>query len=272
MFARDKVFLLIVAASMALVPAIAFGQAPAFVTAWGGFGTGDGQFQGPTSVAVDGIGNVFVADPGDLNNPPTTNRIQKFSNTGGYLTQWGSTGNANGQFNQPVGVTVDGSGNVYVADYKNYRVQKFNSVGGYLAQWSTGANRPPSAVAVGPDGGTYTTDPVNSGVQRFTSTGSPLTPLGTPGQDFYSAIGVTVDALNFVYVVDTGNNRIAVYRGSTGELVMRWGGFNLPYALAVGPNGEIYIADTHGNNVVKFAPITTAAHAATWGAVKALYR
>ena len=60
-------------------------------------------------VAVDGSGNVFVAD--QLNN-----RIQVFDNTGTFLTTWGSLGSGDGQFNDPAGVAVDGSGNVFVAD------------------------------------------------------------------------------------------------------------------------------------------------------------
>src|SRR2546426_10997859 len=42
-----------------------------------------------------------------------------------YLTQWGSYGTGDGQFNYPGGVAVDASGNVYVADRYNYRIQVF---------------------------------------------------------------------------------------------------------------------------------------------------
>jgi DNA-binding beta-propeller fold protein YncE len=68
----------------ALIPALASAQAPPYLTQWGTFGTGNGQFNQPTGVAVDGSGNVYVADPGN-------HRIQKF----GYLpvpaqsTSWG---------------------------------------------------------------------------------------------------------------------------------------------------------------------------------------
>src|SRR5207302_1702605 len=59
-----------------------------FVTKWGSQGGGDGQFANPTGVAVDGSGNVFVADSGN-------DRIQKFTNTGTFLTKWGSYGSGN---------------------------------------------------------------------------------------------------------------------------------------------------------------------------------
>ena len=71
-------------------------------------GTGNGQFSNPIGVAVDSSGNVYVTD---ANN----NRVQKFTSTGNYITQWGHFGNQNGNFTSD-GVAVDSSGNVYVAD------------------------------------------------------------------------------------------------------------------------------------------------------------
>ena len=89
-----------------------------FLTTWGSSGNGDGQFDGPFGVAVDGSGNVFVVDDGN-------NRIQKFTNTGTFLTTWGSCGFGDGRFINPTCVAVDGSGNVFVADNNNNRIQKF---------------------------------------------------------------------------------------------------------------------------------------------------
>ena len=52
-------------------------------------------------------------------------RIQKFSSSGVFLAKWGTEGSGDGQFKDPRGIAVDGSGNVYVADYSNNRIQKF---------------------------------------------------------------------------------------------------------------------------------------------------
>src|SRR5436309_2955805 len=101
-----------------ILPATVGAQPPVYLTQWGSFGSGDGQFNTPVGVATDAAGNVYVAD---FYNP----RIQKFTSTGTYLTQWGSFGSGNGQFGAPVGVATDAAGNVFVADTENNRIQKF---------------------------------------------------------------------------------------------------------------------------------------------------
>jgi hypothetical protein len=52
-------------------------------------------------------------------------RVQKFNSEGIFLTKWGSEGSGDGQFIESGAIAVDESGNVYVADARNYRVQKF---------------------------------------------------------------------------------------------------------------------------------------------------
>ncbi|MFN7930128.1 MAG: hypothetical protein U0Y68_19830 [Blastocatellia bacterium] len=97
------------------------------ILSWGGAGTGNGQFggppNGPIGLAIDNNGNVYVVDT-------VNNRVQKFNNNGVYLTQFGTPGAADGQFDLPTGIAVDLAGNIYVADLVNERVQKFRQICG----------------------------------------------------------------------------------------------------------------------------------------------
>jgi len=87
---------------------------------WGGVGSGPGQFNMPQGVAVDAVGNVYVADT-------YNHRIQMFTNDGTFLKQWGTYGSAPGQFYRPMGVALAQDGSVYVADTWNGRIQVFGS-------------------------------------------------------------------------------------------------------------------------------------------------
>lgn len=100
----------------------------AFVTKWGVTGIGPGQFNRPSGVAVDNLGQILVADAAN-------HRVQVFSSTGTYIGEWGSQGSGDGQFDWPRAVTVDAQGFVYVGDFVNFRVQKFTTGGAFVDAW-----------------------------------------------------------------------------------------------------------------------------------------
>jgi DNA-binding beta-propeller fold protein YncE len=93
-------------------------------------GTGDGEFDRPTDVAVASDGSVYVAD---LYNQ----RIQKFTSEGVFVSEWGTGGSGDGEFMDPEGVAVAPDGSVYVADAGNHRIQKFTSEGVFVSKWDT---------------------------------------------------------------------------------------------------------------------------------------
>jgi hypothetical protein len=100
-----------------------------FVTKWGTTGTGNSEFLDPYSIAVDCLGNVYVADY-------TNNRIQQFDSNGNFLTKWGSAGYGDGQFTYPLDISVDSAAYVYVTD-SCQRAQKFTSDGMFITKWGS---------------------------------------------------------------------------------------------------------------------------------------
>jgi tripartite motif-containing protein 71 len=105
----------------------------AFISRFGGTGSGNGQLIRPSGIAIAANGDVLVADSGN-------HRIQRFRADGESRGQWGTLGTGNGQFNEPAGITVAEDGTIYVADSKNDRIQRFDANGAFLGAWgSTGA-------------------------------------------------------------------------------------------------------------------------------------
>jgi peptidylamidoglycolate lyase len=86
------------------------------------------HFNLPTDVAVAADGSFYVSD-GYGNS-----RVVKFSSSGKYLFEWGTPGKGPGEFDTPHGITLDQSGNVFVADRENNRIQVFDSHGAFIKE------------------------------------------------------------------------------------------------------------------------------------------
>lgn len=210
---------------------------PAFITMWGSGGTGPGQFNIPVAVAIGPSGDVYVVDE---NNE----RIQRFTNDGVYLGQWGglARGTGDGQFTAPVGIAVDEAGIVYVADGSNNRIQKFSSDGTFLGKWGTTGTGPGQFMGchgVAVKGGVvYTIDDTNNRMQMFTTNGDFLGMWTNWDYD-----GFAVDDNGFVYAVGTpgepNNTHVHVYDPS-GVQVANW---------ATGDYGGVRVAVDHRGHV-----------------------
>lgn len=73
-------------------------------------------------MAIDPDGNVLVSTP-------YRDYVQVYDAGGSFVTEFGGTGNGDGQFNWPGAIAIDGSGNIYVVDTQNHRIQKFVNTG-----------------------------------------------------------------------------------------------------------------------------------------------
>jgi len=140
----------------------------------GGLKTGDGQFAGPSDVAVNGSGDVYVVDRGN-------HRIQKFLDDGTFVRKWGSMGATTGSFNRPEAITVDRRGAFYVADTGNHRIQKFGPLGSILVEWGdlgsgAGTFSSPTGIAVDGDDFSYVVDSGNNRAQKFRQFVTPVRP------------------------------------------------------------------------------------------------
>jgi hypothetical protein len=197
-------------------------------------GTGSAaRFIHPAGVAVDNLGNTYVADTGN-------STIRKIA-PGGVVTTLdgsaGATGSADGaggaaRFNHPTGVAVDSLGNLYIADSGN------------------------NAIRIVTPGGVVTTLAGSAG-----TTGS-ADGTGSAAR-FKNPIGVAVDGARNVFVADTGNHTIrqitpagvvTTLAGSAGNAGSVDGTgnaaqFNAPRGVAVDGVGNVFVADTDNHTI-----------------------
>ncbi len=187
---------------------IKFDPTGKFVTSWGEYGQGEGQFSLSTGIAVDGQGNIYV---GDFYNK----RIQKFDPNGKFLLQWATEPPVG-----PASVGLDPQGNIYVDNFiiHEHYVQKFDPTGKLLLQWgSTGSEdgqfgaggaSGPEDLAMDKEGNVYVADRLNDRIQKFDSNGKFLAKFGAGTSkkghgSFFAPTGIAVDSAGYLYVLDT---------------------------------------------------------------------
>jgi DNA-binding beta-propeller fold protein YncE len=241
----------------------------------------------PFGIAVDAHGNIYVSE--------LDNKIRMISTSGVVTTlagNLGRVGSANGlgtmaSFNQPSGIAVDASGNIYVADAGNNLIREISPAGMVSTLAGSGAAgsansssldmasfNHPMGVAVDAAGNVYVADAGNNlireiqplrGVITLAGTGSPSSLNGALAKStFKYPTGIAVDVAGQLYIADNGNNMIRMITALVSSLagsgivgsvngVGPFASFNSPIGVAVDAMGYVYVADAYNNLIRKIA-------------------
>jgi type II secretory pathway pseudopilin PulG len=245
------------------------------------------QFSLPSDIAIDTAGNLYAVDTG-------SSRIRKIAPSGVVTTLAGSTqGFADGtgaaaQFSFPRGVTVDATGNVYVADTFTHRIRKVAPSGvvttlagsgipgvadgtGVTAQFNN-----PSGVTVDSAGNIYVTESYNHRIRKISPMRIVTTLAGSTqgfadgtstAAKFNEPQNVAIDSTGSIYVADGTNHRIRKITPSGAVTTLAGSGvsgfadgtgasaqFNAPSGVAVDSDGNVYVADFNNNRIRKLVP------------------
>jgi sugar lactone lactonase YvrE len=266
----------------------------------GSFGTTDGtgsaaRFNQPTGVAVGSGGDIYVADSGN-------NTIRRVTAQGAVTTLAGTAGTGGltdgtggaGLFNQPYGIAIDGSGNLFVTDFGNALVRKVTQGGvvttiaglgatpGHVdGDGSTARFNQPTGIAIDGSGNLYVADSGNDTIRKVTQSGSVTTIAGTAGAvgsadgmgaaaRFNGPRGIAVDGSGNLYVADAGNSAIrkitpagavTTLAGKPGNFANVEGTgsaaiFDAPAGIAVDSGGSLYVSEELADVISKGAAAT----------------
>jgi sugar lactone lactonase YvrE len=255
--------------------------------------SGAARLAGPSGIAIDSTGNLFVVEQ-------RSHTIRKITPAAVVTTFAGNPGNPGAsdgirnaaQFNVPSGIAIDSAGSLYVADQGNYAIRKVTPAGAVTTLAGSPGNfgsadgagsaarfRSPTGIATDPNGNLYVADFLNHTIRKVTPTGVVSTLAGAAGISgaidgtgsaarFTNPFAVVADSAGNVYVADTRNDEIRKIT-ATGIVTTVAGlaahagyangtgnaaYFNNPYGIALDSAGNLFIADLYNYAVRKVAP------------------
>jgi tripartite motif-containing protein 71 len=279
-----------------------FNEKGEFLRKTGITGNGAGQFTFPQGIAADAKGNIWVADTANRRIDEFNEKAEFVLTVGkevnktkvegggteaeknlctaasGNVCKAGVSGAANGQFALPVGITVDSSGNIWVADTENNRIQELSEKGVFIRQFGAIGSGPgqlsaPAGLAFDPTGNLWVADRGNSRIEEFSGTGEYKAQLGSgikgsgEGQFSFSAlIGLSFDGKGHIWISDSGNHRmqqwqlrplvsksLTAYDSSIGSEGSAGGQFNSPGGVARDSKGNLWVTDSSNARLEQFS-------------------
>jgi streptogramin lyase len=226
--------------------------APLYQRAFGGHGPG--ALTDPFGVAVDGHGNVWVADR-------ASSTVEEFTPSGTLATAFGNSGP--GALHHPDGIAVGPDGDIWVSDTGSDRIVEFSPGGRELQAFGSagtgnGQLDRPQDLVVAPGGDVYVADQGNNRIEEFSPAGGYLSSISVA-----TPYGVALDASgdlwvsspsyadgNAVYEFSAAGSQLEDYNSTQAE----YGALSNPGGIAVGPGGRIYVAQPDYGWVTVYNP------------------
>jgi len=228
-----------------------------FLKTWGTAGSEPGQFNSISGIAVD-QNSVYVVDN-------QLNKIQKFDLDGKFVTQWGIQGKSTGQFMSPSGIAIGNNGTVLVVDTGNHRIQEFSEDGDFIMQFGTSGTSKgqfisPVGITLDSESNIYVSDPASNKITKFDSSGNYIKTFGpNSGGLPIRPNGIQIDPEGNLYVADGDNNRVlrldpeGLTLTTFGSMGIAEGQFKIAKDLTLDKFGNLFIIDTNGHRIQKFA-------------------
>ena len=202
--------------------------------------------EGPQGVAINHRGEAMVTVEGG-------HCVSVFATDGKKLRSFGRCGSRPGQFLNPWGITMDGEGNILVADTENHRIQKFSAEYCFLVEVGTKGSEDlefcyPTDVAFNAsnnrvyvmDMGNYRVQVLNSDLTYHSSFG---TAGSGKGQFSGSARGIACDLAGDVYIADSSNHRVQVFTADGKFLSALGEELQWPNSVTVDAKGMLYVSE-----------------------------